>query len=129
CDNTYRYNTFRDRSSELSLRHGNRQQVYGNFFLNTDGLRIFGNDHKIFSNYFEKCTPAINVGNGDGNVPPDDLKSHDRPDSVKIAYNTLVDNSGSVIMQGRGGGLGCTKLAFANNLIQGGPAAVDFAGP
>jgi hypothetical protein len=130
CDNTYRYNTFRDRSSELSLRHGDRQQVYGNFFINTDGLRIFGNEHRIYSNYFEKCTPAIHVGNGDGNVPPSDLKSHDRPDSVKVVFNTLVDNGTNVTMDGRGGGgLGCWKLTFSHNLIKGGNTALNFGGP
>jgi len=56
------------------------------------GLRFFGDDHKIFCNYFERNHPAIQIGNGDGNVPPDKLTSHDRPDRVQLFCNTLIDN-------------------------------------
>ncbi|MEL6824276.1 MAG: chondroitinase-B domain-containing protein, partial [Calditrichota bacterium] len=33
CDNIIRYNTFRRSKGTLSLRHGNRNVVDGNFFL------------------------------------------------------------------------------------------------
>src|SRR6185369_16970387 len=44
CDNVYRFNTFGPGCTELSLRHGNRNFVYANFFIGSDGLRIFGKD-------------------------------------------------------------------------------------
>lgn len=33
CENIYRYNTFYRTAGTLTLRHGNRCEVYGNFFL------------------------------------------------------------------------------------------------
>jgi poly(beta-D-mannuronate) lyase len=127
--NTYRYNTIRDNCSELSLRHGNGCRVYGNYFYGSDGLRFFGDDHRIFSNYFEGNPRAINIGNGDAVVPPGALTSHDRPDRVWVMFNTLVNNTENVIMSGRTNGLGATDLVFANNIIQGGGAALSLGGP
>ena len=128
CDNIYRYNTFGEGVSELSLRHGNRCQVYGNFFIGSEGIRFYGHQHKIYSNYFERCNPAINIGNGDGIVPKDKLTSHDRPDSVSIVGNTLYNNTRNVIMQDRKNGLGATCITFANNIIQGSSVAVKVDG-
>jgi poly(beta-D-mannuronate) lyase len=91
CDNVYRYNTIVD-STELSLRHGHRCQVYGNFLINSGGVRFFGHDHVIYSNYFERCRPAVSIGNGGATIPPGSLQSHQRPDRVKVVYNTLVNN-------------------------------------
>ena len=66
--------------------------LYGNFFIGTHGgLRIFGDDHLIYSNYFQSNRPAVQIGNGDGNVPPAKLTSHDRPDRVQFVFNTLVE--------------------------------------
>jgi len=128
CDNIYRYNTFGDGVSELSLRHGNRCQVYGNFFLGSEGIRFFGRNHLIYCNYFERCSPAIHIGNGDGIIPPDKLVMHDRPDSVYVVFNILLNNKKNVIMQGRNNGLGATNIIFANNIIQGGNEAVKIDG-
>jgi parallel beta-helix repeat protein len=130
--NTYRYNTFRDSTSgELTLRHGNDCVVHSNFFLNTAGLRFFGDDHQIYSNYFEDCDPGIQIGNGDGEVADGaPLTSHDRPDRVRVSFNTLVNNNRSVIMSGRTNGLGATALVFGNNVIQSDLSVIlDLGGP
>lgn len=128
CNNTYRFNTFAEGVSELSIRHGNGCQVYGNFFLGSEGVRFYGHNHKIFSNYFERCNPAINIGNGDGIVPKDKLTSHDRPDSVYVVFNTLYNNIRNIIMQGRNNGLGATCITVANNIIQGGSVGFKIDG-
>jgi len=118
-DNIYRYNTFGQGCTEVSLRHGDRMEVYGNFFIGSTGLRFSGDDHQIYSNYFENCDVAINCTNGDGDVHNgDDLRSHDRPDRVQIVFNTLVNNRTNYRMPGRSGGLGATNITFANNIIQ-----------
>src|SRR3954471_20928733 len=130
CDNIYRFDTFGQDCTELSLRHGNRCLVYGNFFIGTHGgLRIFGDDHLIYSNYFQHNHPAVQIGNGDGNVPPDKLTSQDRPDRMRFIFNTLVDNESNIVMIGRKGGLGATNLIFTHNTIQGGERAVSINGP
>ena len=50
--NIVRYNTLRSTSGEICLRHGNENQVYGNYILGegvggSRGLRIYGADHRI----------------------------------------------------------------------------------
>jgi len=127
---TIRYNTIRDCPAQFTLRHGNRSTIYGNYFINTPGLRIFGDDHTIFSNHFENCDPAIFVGNGDGEVADGaPLTSHDRPDRALIAFNTLVNNTTNIIQPGRTNGLGATDITIAGNIIQGGGPAATIAGP
>ena len=129
-DNIYRFNTIGEGCTELSLRHGNRCHVYGNFLIGTTGgLRFFGDDHKIYSNYFERNRVAVQIGNGDGIVPPAKLTSHDRPDRVELSFNTLVNNRSNFSMGGRGRGLGATELVVANNLVQGGGSAASIDGP
>jgi poly(beta-D-mannuronate) lyase len=130
CGNTYRYNTFLESpGAQLTLRHGNDCRVYGNIFRGLDGLRVFGDRHLIFSNYFEGNTRGINLGNGDGEVADGaKLTCHDRPDHCVIVFNTLVNNRDQYAMDGRKDGLGATHTTFANNLIQGGTAAAKIGG-
>jgi len=128
---TVRYNTVRDCKAHITLRHGNFNKVYGNYFINTPGLRIFGDDHVIYSNYFENCNPAINIGNGGAEVADGaPLTSHDRPDRVLIAFNTLVNNKKNIVLNPRTPiGLGAIDITIANNLIQGGNEAALINGP
>jgi len=127
---TLRYNTIRDCPAQFTLRHGNKSLIYGNYFENTPGLRIFGDDHKIFSNYFENCIPAITIGNGGAEVADGaPLVSHDRPDRILIAFNTLVNNKENIIQTPRKDGLGATYVTVANNIIQGGGVAAKISGP
>src|SRR5262249_10858710 len=106
--NTIRYNTLLDSpGTQLTLRHGNDSLVYGNYLRNTDGIRIFGDRHQIFSNYLENNSVGINIGNGDGEVADGaPLTSHDRPDDCVISHNTLINNTTHYLMSGRTNGLG-----------------------
>ena len=127
---TVRYNTIRNCPAQFTLRHGNFNEVYGNYFINTPGLRIFGDDHIIHSNHFENCSIAINIGNGGAEVADGaPLTSHDRPDRVLIAFNTLVNNKVNISQTERKNGLGSTYITVANNLIYGGNAAASIVGP
>ena len=127
---TVRYNTIRNCPAQFTLRHGNHCTVYGNYFINTPGIRIFGDDHIIYSNHFENCNPAINIGNGDGEVADGDaLTVHDRPDRTVIVFNTLVNNTTNYVQSSRTSGLGATNTTYANNIIQGGGSAASIAGP
>ena len=127
---TLRYNTVRDCPAQFTLRHGNKSLVYGNYFFNTPGLRIFGDDHLIYNNYFENCSSAIVIGNGDGEVADGaQLTAHDRPDRVLIAFNTLVNNKENIIQTGRKNGMGATYITVADNIIQGGGPAATISGP
>jgi poly(beta-D-mannuronate) lyase len=127
---TVRYNTIRNCPAQFTLRHGNFNQVYGNYFINTPGLRVFGDDHLIHSNHFENCSIAINIGNGGAEVADGaPLTSHDRPDRVVIIFNTLVNNKTNIVQTARTNGLGSTYVTVANNIVQGGGPAASITGP
>lgn len=58
CENVYKNNVFFECVGMLTLRHGNRCLVEGNYFFgnnisNTGGVRIIGEDHTVYNNYFE----------------------------------------------------------------------------
>ncbi len=130
CDNVYRFNTFGKNCSELSLRHGDRNIVYANYFIGSQGIRMFGKKDRIFSNYFEDCRPGIHIGNGDGIVPRSRLTAHDRPDGMEIVFNTLVNCTNSIMMMKRErNGLGATNITVADNIVLGGRNMVSILGP
>lgn len=127
---TVRFNTIRNCPAQFTLRHGNFNQVYGNYFTNTPGLRIFGDDHLIHNNRFENCSIGINIGNGGAEVADGaPLTSHDRPDRVLIVCNTLVNNKANIIQTARDKGLGSIDITIANNIVVGGGPAASIVGP
>ena len=130
--NTYRYNTLLDSpSSQFTLRAGNDCAVYGNILRNTEGLRLYGDRHQVFSNYFEGNYIGIALGNGDGELAEGaPATAHDRPDYCVIAFNTLVDNRTHYQLSRRpAGALGATHTTFANNIIAGTGLAAKIEGP
>lgn len=129
CGNTYRYNTLLDSpGGEVSQRHGNDCLYYGNYLRNTQGMRICGDRHRIFNNYFESNSVGVNIANGDGDVyAGDPLTSHDRPDNNVVAFNTFIGNGTHFEMAGRAGGLGSSNTVVANNIFVGGGVVVSIA--
>ena len=127
--NTYRYNTIIDSpGAQLTLRHGNDCQAYGNYFRDTDGLRVYGDRHLIHGNYFEGNTKGVDMGNGDGEVATGSpLTCHDRPDNCVVVFNTFIDNTNHYQMGGRTGGLGATNVTIANNIMQGAGNAASIS--
>ncbi|MFF8913082.1 chondroitinase-B domain-containing protein [Streptomyces sp. NPDC015032] len=102
-DNVIRYNTVRDSFGGIVLRHGNRNRVEGNHLIGgTEGLRIYGNDHVIVNNHLAGLSGrAMVIGSGSArdHLPgesPDARRGNDAPDRVLIAYNTLVNNKGTL---------------------------------
>src|SRR5678815_4178261 len=82
------------------------------------------------SNYLEGNTGGIQIGNGGAEVADGaPLTSHDRPDRVLIAFNTLVNNKTNIVQTARKDGLGSTYITIANNIIQGGGPAGSIVGP
>jgi len=127
--NTYRYNTVRDCvGGQISQRHGNDCYYYGNYMTNTDGIRVYGDRHRIFSNYLENNTTGVDMGNGDGDVyngAP--LTAHDRPDDNIVVYNTFINNSTHYEMTGRTGGLGSSNTVVANNIFMNGGSMASIS--
>ncbi len=128
--NIYRHNTFRSSKGMLTLRHGNENVVEGNFFLgegvlNTGGVRIIGEDHRVVNNYFENL-----LGTGgrsalvlvDG-IPDSPLSGYFQVKRPLVAFNTFIDCT-QVFELGNGKGSSNRSLPplspiFANNLVRG----------
>ena len=129
--NIYRYNTLLDSpTSQLTLRRGSDCTVYGNYFHNTEGVRIYGDRHWIFSNYFEGNSVAVAIGNGAPAAADGTPNKNSQPNNCVIAFNTFLDNTTHYLMSHRTPeALGATNTTFANNLIQGGATAVRISGP
>lgn len=126
CENVYRYNTFEGCEGTLTLRHGNRCEVYGNWFFGrglpqTGGVRIIGEDHLVFNNYLEGLTgtglrSAICFVNG---VPDSALNEYFQVKRARVLFNTIVNCArpmtiGQTVTGGTLPPLDCTA---ANNLV------------
>ncbi len=143
CDNIVQNNTFVECLGTLSLRHGNRNIVRGNYFFgngvtgtDTDGdeigcggVRVYGKDHKIYNNYFEGLTGSVwdaacTITNGD-KANPDEvdytgLTSHFVPENIEFTYNTLVNNASDIEIGYDNNGNYSSKpvnCLIANNII------------
>lgn len=143
CDNIVRHNTFLRSYGTLSLRHGNRTRVEGNYFfggekeiglspagstLYTGGIRIYGTDHVIINNYFEglngtRWDAPITLTMGDAIVgESSNLTKHFRAERVTIAYNSLINNSHGIEIGFDNNGnysKDLIDITIANNLITG----------
>lgn len=103
--NKYYNNTFRNYQGTLTLRHGNNCEVFGNYFfannnLLSGGIRVIGENHKIYNNYisgvnskkldgnFTKTTGAINISNG---RPNSELSGYYQVKNAIIINNTFVN--------------------------------------
>ncbi|MEV0914562.1 polysaccharide lyase 6 family protein [Streptomyces sp. NPDC049967] len=101
--NTIRYNTIRDSRGGIVLRHGNRSVVEGNHLIDgIDGVRIYGNDHRIVNNYLSGLSGrALVVGSGttrdhNSGETPDERTGNDACDRAVIVHNSLINNTGSL---------------------------------
>ncbi|GAB3936125.1 hypothetical protein GCM10029976_047430 [Kribbella albertanoniae] len=138
-DNVVRHNTFRTSAGVLSARHGNRNSFHGNFFLGggkagTGGIRVYGQDHKIFNNYFADLRgtgydAALSLDGGDVDTSGA-LNKHWRVYRALVANNTFVSNA-STIEIGRNYSLPPVDSTIVNNIVTGtaGPLIQEFKPP
>jgi poly(beta-D-mannuronate) lyase len=106
-DMTVRYNTVRRSQGVMSLRHGDRNSLYGNAVLGegrpgTGGIRIYGADNRVFNNYVAGTTgtgydSALSLDGGDAE-PGGGLDKHHRVDNALVVFNTLVDNATGIVI-------------------------------
>ena len=97
-DNIYRNNVFYECVGTLTLRHGNRCTVEGNYFFgsnidDTGGVRIIGEDHKVYNNYFENLDgsgyrSALCIVRGVENSP---LNRYFQVKNANVMFNTMVN--------------------------------------
>jgi len=136
CENVYRGNTFIDCAGTLTLRHGNRCVVEGNFFLGhhkkgSGGIRVIGEDHVIVKNYIEGVTQGgiwITAG-----IPNSELRGYFQARNCVIAFNTIVDSAGPCLQLDAGMGssrrtLLPENITIAMNLFSPGQGGSPFKG-
>ncbi|MFD1147701.1 chondroitinase-B domain-containing protein [Saccharothrix hoggarensis] len=126
-DNIVRYNTFRTSQGTLSHRHGNRGTFHGNFFLGggkagTGGIRVYGQDHRIYNNHFEGLTgtgydAALQLDGGDVDTSGA-LSAHWRVYRATVAHNTFVDNVSNIEI-GANYSLAPVDLVITDNVVSG----------
>lgn len=127
-NNIIRNNLFFESKGMLTLRHGNKAIVYGNYFIGnhkegTGGIRIIGEDHKIFDNYMHGLTgegleAAITFMNAWENPP---LHGYWQVKNTVVERNTIIDCREPIVI-----GSGKNEKTFippantliANNLIK-----------
>jgi poly(beta-D-mannuronate) lyase len=125
CGNSYRFNTFLDCAGMLTLRHGNRCLVEGNFFIGhhkqgSGGIRVIGEGHTIINNYIDSVEKGgfwITSG-----IPDSPLNGYFQTRSCLIAFNTVIDSSGPCVEVDAGFGtanrsLRPEKITVANNIF------------
>ncbi|MCU0474384.1 MAG: T9SS type A sorting domain-containing protein [Bacteroidales bacterium] len=98
CGNYYLNNIFFECAGMLTLRHGNNCTVDGNYFIgngvaNTGGVRIIGENHKVYNNYFENLTgtsyrAALCIVRGKENSA---LNEYFQVKNALVAFNTMVN--------------------------------------
>lgn len=101
-NNNYSNNIFLECKGMLTLRHGNGCTVEGNCFIgngvsSTGGVRIIGENHKVYNNYFENLTgtnyrSALCIVRGKENSA---LNEYFQVKNAMVAFNTMVNCSQS----------------------------------
>ena len=128
CENIYRHNTFRRNAGTLTLRHGNRCVVEGNWFFgegktSSGGIRIIGEDHRVINNYLANLTGErfFSALGFMAAVENSEASGYLQIKRAVVAFNTLVDCRNSVFIGigfgSRNRNLPPQDSLFANNII------------
>jgi poly(beta-D-mannuronate) lyase len=127
-DNTIRFNTMRNNHGEMTLRHGNRQIVYGNWLLGNDsGIRVCGGLHKIYSNYIGSVGgKGIFLEGGEHDDMSGAPTDHKQVYGVQVLFNTIVSSQGIAV--GGAHPMNPKDCVVANNLLQGDDMLTEVAG-
>ena len=132
CENVIRYNTFLNNEGTITLRQGRRCQVYGNFFFgngtsSTGGIRVHGDDHRIYNNYFsglrgDETRSALSIENGHVVTDTTTEAQYFPVRRLLVAFNTFVSNAYNINIGIDGDGLSVVppdSTIFVNNVIKG----------
>jgi hypothetical protein len=123
-DNIIRNNTMRATGGEICLRHGNRNQVSGNYIIadghnGSRGIRVYGADHRIFNNYVAAAATGIWLDAGSATATEEPGTEHYRVYRTWVFNNTVIGQDIQV-----GGAMSYAPLdcRVANNVVSGGSA-------
>ncbi len=116
--NVVRYNTQNNNPlGSFSLRTGNNTAVYGNFFINSGGVRIKeGSGHMIYNNYFQGASTNSSLELRNDNASTSPTTETWRPNTIYI-YNNTFYNPGNIYLNAGNGLFKPINVAFANNIF------------
>lgn len=138
CKNKYYNNTFSNYSGSLTLRHGNDCEVFGNFFLANSnqfsgGIRVLGENHKIYNNYIENVNASKSTAAGGGtssnlgginiiggiatSVNGLNLSGYYQVKNLTITNNTFVNGDFGLRIGGGSNTLPPLGMVAANNIF------------
>lgn len=105
CENNYALNAFVGCSGALTLRHGNRCVVVGNYFIGdgrngTGGVRVIGEDHAVARNVFDgltgdKARAALSLMNG---IPDSPLHGYFQVKRAVVQKNLFVNCEENIVI-------------------------------
>jgi poly(beta-D-mannuronate) lyase len=123
-DNIVRYNTMLNVNGEITSRHGNRNQIYGNYIIGgARGMRIYGADHRIYNNYVAASSTGIWIESGAAAAMDEPGAEHYRVYRAWVFNNTVI---GQPIKLGGSKAFQPLDCRVANNLVVG--AGIDNGG-
>ena len=122
--NIVRHNTMRATNGEFTLRHGNGNQVYGNYILgvsgadasSSKGMRVYGADHRIFNNYIHVNGTGIQLDDGSSDLTDEPGKQHYSVWRAWVYNNTVI---GKTIKFGGSKAFNPRDCRAANNIVSG----------
>ena len=120
--NVIRYNTqMNNPLGSFCFRTGNNNSAYGNFFINSGGIRIKeGSNHMVYNNYFQfdnflsSYNSTIELRNDNGSTTP--TAETWRPNVIYIYHNTFY-NPGNIYVNRGNSTYIPTNVAFVNNIF------------
>jgi hypothetical protein len=122
--NIVRHNTMRSVNGEITSRHGNGNQIYGNYILGgSRGMRIYGADHRIYNNYVATSSLGIWIESGSASATDEPGKAHYAVYRTWVFNNTLVNQA---IRLGGSKAFQPKDCRVANNIVIG--AGIDGGG-
>jgi poly(beta-D-mannuronate) lyase len=123
-DNIVRYNTLSNVNGEITSRHGNRNQIYGNYVIGgSRGMRIYGADHRIYNNYVAASSQGIWIESGASAAMDEPGAEHYRVYRAWVFNNTVI---GQPIKLGGSKAYQPLDCRVANNIVVG--AGIDNGG-
>jgi poly(beta-D-mannuronate) lyase len=123
-DNIVRYNTLSNVNGEITSRHGNHNQIYGNYIIGgSRGMRIYGADHRIYNNYVATSSIGIWIESGSAAATDEPGAEHYAVYRTWVFNNTVVNQS---IRMGGSKTYQPKDCRVANNIVIG--AGIDGGG-
>ncbi len=126
CRNVYKGNLFTECRGTLTLRHGNGCTVEGNAFFgggaeSTGGIRLIGEDHRVFNNYLQDLTgrgfySAISLVQGE---PDTAINGYFAAKNCSVVNNTVYNcfSGLNINHTGKRNQVRIENNTIANNLV------------